>query len=65
MHINPEWLLATLATLASCIGALAGIIYRSLSGRIAAQDTIIHKLQEDVDRLSKGCGLSSCLWKNR
>ena len=26
---------------------------------------IVAKLQEDVDRLSKGCGLGTCLYKNR
>ena len=65
MHIPIEWILGVLALLASVIGTLATVIYQSLSQRIAAQDTIISKLQDDVDRLSKGCGIGSCLWKNR
>jgi hypothetical protein len=65
MHIPIEWILGVLALLASVIGTLATVIYQSLSQRIAAQDTIILKLQDDVDRLSKGCGIGSCLWRNR
>jgi len=65
MTIPVEWLLSTLIGLGGVIATLAGIIYRTLSARIAAQDTIIGKLQDDIDRLSKGCGIASCIWKNR
>jgi hypothetical protein len=65
MTIPVEWLLSVLIGLGGIIATLAGIIYKTLSSRIAAQDTIINRLQEDIDRLSKGCGLTSCIWKNR
>lgn len=65
MQVPAEWLLGVLIGLGGVIATLAGIIYKSLSARITVQDTIISKLQDDVDRLSKGCGIASCLWKHR
>lgn len=65
MNIPIEWILAAIGTLASVISALAVIIYRSLSSEIASLRGVVAKLQDDVDRLSKGCGLGVCLWKNR
>lgn len=59
------WIIATIATLGSVIATLAGIIYSSLSARIATQDKIIKRLQEDISRMSKGCGLQGCHWKGR
>jgi hypothetical protein len=54
-----------LITLAGVISTLAAIIYRQLSTEIASLRVIVAKLQDDVDRLSKGCGLGACLYKNR
>jgi len=54
-----------LLALATVISSLAAIIYKSLSAEIATLRTIVTKLQDDVDRLSKGCGLGTCLYKNR
>jgi len=65
MQIPVEWLLGVLALLASVIGTLAGIIYKTLSSEIASLRGVVSKLQDDVDRLSKGCGMHSCIWKNR
>lgn len=65
MEISPEWILGVLAILAGVISTLAGIIYNSLSARIKDQNKIIDKLQDDVDRLSQGCGVQQCLWKGR
>lgn len=65
MGISPEWILGVLAILAGVISTLAGIIYSSLSSRIKDQSKIIDKLQDDVDRLSQGCGVQQCLWKGR
>jgi hypothetical protein len=65
MEISPEWILGVLAILAGVISTLAGIIYTSLSSRIKDQSKIIDKLQDDVDRLSQGCGVQQCLWKGR
>jgi len=54
-----------LLALATVISTLAAIIYRQLATDIATLRTIVVKLQEDVDRLSKGCGIAACLYKNR
>ena len=65
MTIPTEWILMVLIALATVISTLAAIIYRALSAEIATLRGIVVKLQEDVDRLSKGCGLGTCLYKNR
>jgi hypothetical protein len=65
MTIPTEWILMVLLALATVISTLAAIIYRSLAAEIATLRTIVTKLQDDVDRLSKGCGLGTCLYKNR
>lgn len=65
MTIPTEWILMVLITLATVISTLAAVIYRQLSTEIATLRGIVVKLQEDVDRLSKGCGLGTCLYKNR
>ena len=54
-----------LIALATVISTLAAIIYRQLSTEIATLRGIVAKLQEDVDRLSKGCGLGTCLYNHR
>ena len=65
MTIPTEWILMVLITLATVISTLAAVIYRQLSTEIATLRSIVAKLQEDVDRLSKGCGLGTCLYKHR
>lgn len=65
MTIPTEWILMVLITLATVISTLAAVIYRQLSTEIATLRGIVVKLQEDVDRLSKGCGLGTCLYKHR
>ena len=65
MTIPTEWILMVLLALATVISTLAAIIYRQLAAEIATLRGIVVKLQEDVDRLSKGCGLGACLYKNR
>jgi len=65
MTVPTEWILTVLVALATVISTLAAIIYRSLSNEIASLRGIVTKLQDDVDRLSKGCGLGTCLYKNR
>lgn len=59
------WILATIGTLGGVISILAGIIWAIMKDRLAVQDRIIEKLQDDVDRLSKGCGQTACLWHKR
>jgi hypothetical protein len=65
MNIPTEWVLASMGGLATVISSLAILIYRSLSGEITNLRIVVAKLQDDVDRLSKGCGITQCLWKNR
>lgn len=65
MTVPTEWILMVLLALATVISTLAAIIYRQLSTEIATLRGIVAKLQEDVDRLSKGCGLGTCLYKLR
>lgn len=60
-----SWVLGVFGLLGGIIATLAGIIYRSLTDRLSVQDKIIEKLQDDVDRLAKGCGHGSCIWKTR
>lgn len=64
------WILATIGTLSGAIATLAGVMWGFMKSRLAAQDKIIatqtvviEKLQEDVARMSKGCGINACLWR--
>lgn len=59
------WVIAIIGTLGGAIATLAGIIWKTLTDRLAVQDRIIEKLQDDVDRLSKGCGHEMCHWRAR
>ena len=66
------WILATIGSLAGTIAALATIMWAFMKSRLEAQDklidsqtTTIAKLQDDVDRMSKGCGVDTCHWKFR
>jgi hypothetical protein len=60
-----SWVLGIIGVLGGVIATLAGIIFRSLNERLSVQDRIIEKLQDDIDRLAKGCGATTCIWKNR
>jgi hypothetical protein len=61
--IPVSWVLGVVGILGGVIATLAGIIYRSLTDRLTVQDSIIQRLQDDVDRLSKGCGHDACHWR--
>lgn len=65
MIVSPEWILASFVGLAGVIATMAKLIHKSLVQRIESQDRIITHLRQDVDRLSKGCGLVPCLWAPR
>ena len=65
MEISTEWILGSFLALAGVIATMAKLIYNSLSDQIKSQNKIIDNLQNDVDRLSKGCGAPSCNWINR
>lgn len=59
------WLIAIIGTLGGVVATLATVIWNTLKERLTMQDKIIEKLQDDVDRLSKGCGIDSCIWRKR
>lgn len=66
------WILATIGTLSGVIASLALTMWGFMKCRLAAQDKLIEmqggtisKLQDDVERMSKGCGHQDCHWKER
>lgn len=72
MNIPVEWVLGVLGLLGGVIAALAKTIWNVMQSRLSAQDSIIAsqtetigKLQDDVERLSKGCGHDACHWRKR
>lgn len=60
-----EWLLGALGVMATALATVASAAWAFMKSRLEAQDKIITKLQDDIDRLSRGCGIGTCLWKNR
>jgi hypothetical protein len=72
VQVPLSWILSTIISLGGVIAALAGIMWSFVKSRIDAQDKIIEAqnstikgLQDDVERMSKGCGADGCVWKNR
>jgi hypothetical protein len=63
MTIPVEWILGVLIGLGSVIATLAGLLWRTMNNRLEAQDRIISNLQNEIARLSKGCGMESCIWR--
>jgi hypothetical protein len=63
MTIPVEWILGVLIGLGSVIATLAGLLWRTMNNRLEAQDRIISNLQNEIARLSKGCGMESCVWR--
>ena len=66
------WILATIGTLSGAIATLAGIMWGFMKSRLSAQDKLIDsqgltiaKLQDDVERMAKGCGHNECHWRQR
>jgi hypothetical protein len=64
------WILTVIGTLSATVATLAGVMWGFMKSRLAAQDVVISqqsitiaKLQDDVDRLSRGCGIDNCHWK--
>ena len=71
MEIPSAWVLSGIGILLSTIAGMAGVMWGFMKARLEAQDKIIadqsvtiKKLQEDVDRMAKGCGMEPCLWKH-
>ena len=72
IEINESVLFGVVSALAGTIATMAAVIWGFMKSRLDAQDklivsqtTIIVKLQEDVDRMSKGCGSDVCHWRSR
>jgi hypothetical protein len=65
MEVSAEWILGSFVALSGIIGTMAKLIYDSLHAQIEHQNQVIGRLQDDVDRLSQGCGVAECLWRNR
>jgi len=72
VQIDIGWVLAAIGGLASTVAAMAGIMWSFMQSRLRSQDMIIAaqavtigKLQEDVDRMAKGCGHPDCHWTQR
>jgi len=72
MMMPVGWVIGAIATMGVVIGTLATIMWDFMKSRLAAQDDLIksqgftiERLQNDVDRLSKGCGQVDCLWRGR
>ena len=58
------WLIAIIGALGGVIATLAGVLWSTMKERLAVQDGIIKNLQDDVERMSKGCGMKECMWRN-
>ena len=58
------WLIAIIGALGGVIATLAGVLWSTMKERLSVQDGIIKNLQDDVERMSKGCGLKECMWRN-
>lgn len=72
MEIPIAWILSTILGLAGVIGTLSGVMWGFMKSRLESQDKIIESqgntikaLQDDIERISKGCGADGCVWKNR
>lgn len=73
------WILGIIGSLAGVIATLSGILWSTMKSRLEAQDriidalqkdsdakeVIIHGLQKDIERMSKGCGAGGCTWRTR
>jgi hypothetical protein len=65
VEIPAAWLLTAIVSLGTAIATLAATIFHILKTRLDAQDRIIEFLKADVNRLTKGCGVESCVWRGR
>jgi hypothetical protein len=59
------WVLGIIGTLGGVITALASLLWNTMRDRLSAQDRIIEGLRNDIERMSKGCGMESCHWRIR
>lgn len=76
IQIPFSWFLTSFGALIGTVGALAKVIHKSLSdqiknqieliksqgAQIKDQKTMISKLTEEVNKLRRGCGITSCLF---
>ena len=59
------WVLGVFGILGGVISTLAAVLWSTMKERLSVQDGIIKRLQDDLDRMSRGCGIATCLWKDR
>lgn len=59
------WVLSVFGILGGIISTLAALLWTTMKDRLAAQDGIINRLQADVDRMAKGCGITTCIWRTK
>ena len=59
------WVLGIIGTLGTVITALASLLWTTMKDRLSAQDRIIDGLRNDIERMSKGCGMEACHWRTR
>ncbi len=52
-----SWFIATIGSLGGLVSLLARIIYVHLT-------TQIGQLREEIKQLSKGCGITTCHWRD-
>lgn len=72
IELPVSWILTTIGALSGVIGTLALTMWGFMKCRLAAQDKLIDfqgstiaKLQDDVNRMAKGCGHQDCHWAGR
>lgn len=72
VQLDIGWILAAIGSLCTTIATLAAVMWGFVQSRLKAQDAIIQaqsatitKLQDDVDRMSHGCGHPDCHWGQR
>lgn len=63
MTVPVEWILSVLLGSGGVIATLAGVLWKSMTNRLEAQDRIIAHMQTEIARLSKGCGIESCIYR--
>lgn len=63
MTVPVEWILSVLLGSGGVIATLAGVLWKSMTNRLEAQDRIIAHMQAEVARLGKGCGIDACIWR--
>lgn len=66
------WIIGAIGTLCGAIAGLAGVMWSFVTKRLEEQDVLIRRqaetiarLQDDIERMSTGCGADPCHWRQR